>query len=549
VDSQTRRILLQAFYELCDDIAIHGDTRKAYEAAQRLGTRIGQVMLPPAMRERLSQISEGQIIELEASDADVPWELARVGGYFLGTKVIIARTIAGMGARPAATPEHVRACIVGDPLGDLPSAKIEAESIARHLEALQAAISAETSNSLVVDLLIGENANKRRVLFDALLDDDAGASVFHFAGHVSFDASDAVRSSLRLADADLKAFEARSLGGNPFVFINGCRSSGSQSAELPTIGMLLGMAGQFIEGGARVYLGTIWSIDDELGSVFSHAYYQRLVAGGTLGEAFRAGQQAVISRNEESITSLGYVLFGAPQQRLWSSPRILATGPFINEAGIRAIIDLENEYAAAEILIVQDLPWILWSDDDIEAWTKRLPVGPSEQQACADLLRRYRSVFSRAVEEGGRHLRCIVLFGELRSYLDRLNRSSRTALANRIEKTASGGCFQFVLMDSPGLDELEVVSKVTDVTQAVPGEAVYVFNKQTRLEGDSLQYYLYQESDWNLVTEYVRRFNRAYVVALEYTRQLCESRGVDWRADDPSLSVAALIRKWDPDGQ
>lgn len=145
--------------------------------------------------------------------------------------------------------------VVGDPLRDLPSARVEAEAVARALE---------------VTPLVGEAAT-----LNAVSGRLAEARRFHFAGHGRVDERVSWRTALALADAPLDVGAILALPRAPeVVVLSGCET-GRASADTRVAS--LGLAQAFVLSGASVVVASDEPVDDartadELGSLLALAH-------------------------------------------------------------------------------------------------------------------------------------------------------------------------------------------------------------------------------------------------------------------------------------
>jgi hypothetical protein len=64
------------------------------------------------------------------------------------------------------------------------------------------------------------------------------------------------------------------------------------------------------------FVGTLWEVNDLLAAEFAIAFYDRLFAGDTLGQAFYAARLHVRDRQPANPTWLAYVLYGDPNSMI-----------------------------------------------------------------------------------------------------------------------------------------------------------------------------------------------------------------------------------------
>ena len=117
--------------------------------------------------------------------------------------------------------------------------------------------------------------------------------ILHFSTHGKNDKENPLSSSLELEEGELLKPEdivgkAMNFGQtNPIIILNGCQI-GSQGFSLTGIQE---WATKFIDGGSSVFIGTLWSVSDEIAFEFVKEVYKQ-ISNNMLSEAIR------ISRNK-----------------------------------------------------------------------------------------------------------------------------------------------------------------------------------------------------------------------------------------------------------
>jgi CHAT domain-containing protein/O-acetyl-ADP-ribose deacetylase (regulator of RNase III) len=131
--------------------------------------------------------------------------------------------------------------------------------------------------------------------------------VIHYAGHAFFDERNPGQSGLVCHNEEiLTGTDLMALSRLPaLVFFNACEAGRvrgrSRSAEKKTpaisrskyLADSVGAAEAFMRGGLANFLGTYWPVGDEAAEKFATQFYQRILAGGTIGEAILTGRQEV----------------------------------------------------------------------------------------------------------------------------------------------------------------------------------------------------------------------------------------------------------------
>lgn len=134
----------------------------------------------------------------------------------------------------------------------------------------------------------------------------------HFSTHGQGNSENPVFSAIELEDRiELRpediAGKARKFGqSNPFVVLNACQT-GNQGFSLTGV---QGWATRFLDAGASVFIGTLWSVSDEIAFRFVQELYNELSNGTTLGEAVRKARNECKQSGDPSW--LAYQLYGHP---------------------------------------------------------------------------------------------------------------------------------------------------------------------------------------------------------------------------------------------
>ncbi len=151
-----------------------------------------------------------------------------------------------------------------------------------------------------------------------------GVQLLHFAAHGRFDAENVDLSPLTLEDGKLTPYDLtgeRAAGlrrDHPLVFLNACHTARLAFA-LTGLG---GWAERLVNDlGVSAFIGTLWEVNDLLAAEFAIAFYDRLFAGDTLGQAFYVARLHVRDRQPANPTWLAYVLYGDPNSVVrWGDP-------------------------------------------------------------------------------------------------------------------------------------------------------------------------------------------------------------------------------------
>lgn len=508
LDSGLKRMLLRRLHEVTEHASVEGWTLEHQANLAKLGTRLFQLVVPPEVRTMMLDLSAEHGLSLDVQDHDLPWELLHDGTDYIARRTPLARSL----IRPAqqslpSRRNDLQMVVVGDPTSDLGGARAEAEAVARRSRAAFDVLGETLGVTSKVRLLCGEEATKETVLLDLLMEPAEPIEILHYAGHARFDPKRPDHSGLVLSDGDLQGFEARALISCPLIFANGCRAASQHAlGETLTHGAVSGLAGEFIAGGAIGYIAPLWPVRDNTASSMAEAFYDAMIKGATISEALLQAKQQV-----QDTDALAYVYFGGFEQRLSVFAPRLTGGPYVNDLGVRRIIEIEREYADLEVLAVNDLPWILWDDEDIAAWVSRLTIDASRKRALATTLHEYGPEFRNAVLTENRRFLCVLNCATTRPYLESRGPDRIRSLAELLDVFWDLPNFGLILADTgdPLIEEIEFVSKSPELPLCVD-ESIYVFNKQTGPEQSSLTYNLFDEHNPQLVSEYWRRFSALF---------------------------------------
>ncbi|MBW2063319.1 MAG: CHAT domain-containing protein [Deltaproteobacteria bacterium] len=270
------------------------------------GSLIFKYMIPLNLREYLHRASAEDMV-LSTDDVEIPWELLHDGEGFLCVKHSLGRKVQTRTPfREFKRPETkmLTALFIADPTKDLPDAKKEVNAIVEKISNL---------GLMDVDYLNQEEATVYNVLekLEARVYD-----IFHYAGHVEFNASNPEESILRLHDDSIMAEYLFQIMDTPpkFAFMNACSSAKTAGIEyLETQGKLTGMASAFLSAGVGAYIGTLWPVHDEVASEFSIDFYKRILNGESIGLALKNAKKDIFDKyGGYTNTWASFILYGEP---------------------------------------------------------------------------------------------------------------------------------------------------------------------------------------------------------------------------------------------
>jgi len=294
------------------------DARISSQDIDAIGRQLYRELFPPELqhelwtrilpRRRSADNPDGVIASLLITSDEpwIPWEMVkpyrsdpgsgqeqRAG--FLAETFQVARWLAG---RSPAHHLHVRQAGIVTPPQDLTYAQRE-EAYFRQWAARRVEVAGPLRSTSEVRQLAAAG----------------DVQLWHVAAHGRFDGSNADLSPLALQDGRLTPLDLIGERGaalrkqRPLVFLNACHTARLAFA-------LTGLGGWaerlVVDLGVSVFVGTLWEVNDLLAAEFAIAFYDRLFAGDTLGQAFYAARLHVRDRQPANPTWLAYVLYGDP---------------------------------------------------------------------------------------------------------------------------------------------------------------------------------------------------------------------------------------------
>lgn len=99
----------------------------------------------------------------------------------------------------------------------------------------------------------------------------------------------------------------------PLVFLNACHSGQIGFALTGLGGWAEKMVGDI---GVSAFVGTLWEVNDLLAAKFAIRFYEQLMAGQTLGQAFQAARRYIHQLAPANSTWLAYTLYADPNARV-----------------------------------------------------------------------------------------------------------------------------------------------------------------------------------------------------------------------------------------
>ncbi|MDO1560111.1 hypothetical protein Q0812_11805 [Brevundimonas sp. 2R-24] len=152
---------------------------------------------------------------------------------------------------------------------------------------------------------------------------------------------------------------------------------------------------------------------------------------------------------------------------------------FQNERALAVIFAIEKIYCGYELLIVNEPPFVLWGEDDIEAWAVSMSIAGIALDVFCEEFDSYKRYFRTLIERGEKNYKVVVNFPTLKRFLNRKSRASRRAWVtdavallgfenfNMIFYRPPGG--ERTYADDEGLHECEVLCKTREIPISLAG--------------------------------------------------------------------------------
>jgi len=321
LEREPRDLLADIFTQLDDLAGQVFDSDSAFEAAaqeeiESIGQYLFEELFPPKLQQaywRLKALREAGKIRslLIISDEPwIPWELIKPYRYdaesdteehddFLAAAFRMSRWLAGPGLADRVNIQTVSTVM---PELDLPYVQQERE----FFDGLaQRGLRVNPPLRTRDEVLRATRTGRFQLL--------------HLAAHGIFnpqrvDASPLILQNEReLLPRELAGARVRGLRRErPIVFLNAC-DSGQLGFSLTGLG---GWAERMVNDiRVSAFVGSLWEVDDELAAEFAQMFYNSLMDGQTLAEAFHAARQHIRNQQPGNPTWLAYTLYADPNGR------------------------------------------------------------------------------------------------------------------------------------------------------------------------------------------------------------------------------------------
>jgi hypothetical protein len=262
-------------------------------ALERKGVELFEKLLPSPLQEKLWSLRHRiQSVLVQSDEPWVPWELMKlcgegeedgekvfIEGEFLCQAFEMTRWMTGFNLRSHLSLNSIALVAPSD--SGLPAAREEKS----HFEAL-------TQEQRTVTLVPATVNEVIRHMSKGVYD------CWHFIGHGVFDYKNPDYSYIELEGGG--SLSPEHINGqvkkqlervSPLVFLNACQM-GRSAFGLTGVG---GWASRFVKDcKVAAFIGTLWSINDEVASVFAKELYSQLMAGFSIGRAVKGGLSRVV---------------------------------------------------------------------------------------------------------------------------------------------------------------------------------------------------------------------------------------------------------------
>jgi len=312
-----------------------------------LGSVLCDELLPAQIKKDL-QTSKADYLILEISSdlVHIFWELLVLTDKFLcqlfrmGRLVKTKQEITKSTSKKPNFPLHM--WILADTKGNLPSAAKEGQEIFNRFYL-------QNDGSPVIEAQLDPIISKIQLIEKIRFFD-----IIHFAGHTENSSSESSQKGWQLSTDSFSAADIKKMEAGPslpaIVFSNACQSVGSTSWEVKK--SAFDLAGAFLLGGTRHYIGTFWDIIDDPSSNFALFFYEHLLNGNTIGDAIHYARNELIKKGDNACWA-SYLLYGDPTEVYFDQDK----GPEIEIKGKeklekindpKKIIELENTQKTEE---------------------------------------------------------------------------------------------------------------------------------------------------------------------------------------------------------
>jgi len=302
-------VYFQHFFEEIENLPAAADKSVIASMLERKGVKLFEDIIPEDLRKLIWKLKDQiKTIKIDSDEPWIPWELCKLSGIengsveegsFFCEAFEITRWIPGHGAPKSRIDLSQLAFVVPGDSG-LPFAAKEMAGIKKLLPAKYRSEKVPASYAQLLDAL-------SKGIYTA----------WHFSGHGAFidiehpDQSQMILENGAVFTPETISGKVKNMGKtNPLVFLNACQI-GKSAWGLTGIS---GWAAQFLDAGAACFIGAYWSVSDDAAAGFALCFYERLLAGDSIGTAVKAARRSI--KKEGDPTWLAYTVFADPYAKL-----------------------------------------------------------------------------------------------------------------------------------------------------------------------------------------------------------------------------------------
>lgn len=282
----------------------------------------GQLLWDQLLTRSVKQVLKttpikGLVLSIDEELINIPWELLFDGNDFLCLKFNLGRLLKtknqlGFPAFRGRTADILKMLVLANPNNDLKSAYQEGIYIKDQFGCMGDKINIDLKSTYVDRLYVKKN----------LRDYD----IVHFAGHCDYDKGNIKNSGWVLSDGKFSASDIVNLGESSplplLIFSNACCSARNTEnlKEEDYQWNTYSLAAAFLFSGVKLYVGTIWEVEDHVSLIYAKEFYSRLISRKNIGECVRLARLKIIEEyGFNAFSWASYILYGDPGFLLFDS--------------------------------------------------------------------------------------------------------------------------------------------------------------------------------------------------------------------------------------
>ena len=121
---------------------------------------------------------------------------------------------------------------------------------------------------------------------------------------------------------------------------------------------------------------------------------------------------------------------------------------FRNQYALSVIFRIERVFSGYEMLYVNEPPFILWDDDDVDGWITSMDMSFYDGRIFRSEFSDYRKYFMNLVQKKQKTYKVVVNMPTLKNFVKRKNVKARLALLRATENLLKHGNFNMVIIDT-----------------------------------------------------------------------------------------------------